>query len=133
VLETYGGKQIVDKVPFEIPADLAGQIVTVEVTAGDGARLDAAPPVDTESLINALRQLLPGNVYAVTLYGSAEGVAIDGKKVEDLPPSALDKLHPQTTTQRVDAFRPMSRTTSPSKRVVNGGAAILVRVASPSK
>lgn len=133
VLETHGGKRVVDKVPFEIPASLAGQIITMEVTAGDGARLDAAPPVDADSLVAALRQLLPGNVYAVTLYGASEGVAIDGIAVKDLPASALDKLYPQTTTQNVASYRPLARTTSPSKRVVNGGAAIMVRVAAPTK
>ena len=36
-----------------------------------------------------------------------EGVALDGKLVKDLPASAQDKLHPQTRTQRVVAYKPL--------------------------
>jgi hypothetical protein len=129
VLESYGKEDVVDKVPFEVPLSLAGQIVTLEVVPGDAARLDAAPATDLKSLYAAIRKLLPGNVYAVSLYGADEGVAVDGIAVKDLPPSAQDKLHPQTTTQRVEAYKPIYRTTSPAKRVINGGASAMIRIA----
>ena len=84
VLDTYGGKQVVDKIPIEVPTSLAGQVVQLEVVPGDSARLDAAPPVDVDTLIAAIRQLLPGDVYAATLYAADEGVALDvrGNRVE---------------------------------------------------
>jgi hypothetical protein len=129
VLETWDKKDVVDVVPFEVPESLAGQIVTLEVTAGDAARLDAAPVTDLKSLMSAIRKLLPGNVYAVSLYGADDGVAVDGIAVRDLPASALDKLHPQSTTQRVEDYRPIMRTTSPAKRVVNGSAAAMIKIA----
>ncbi len=129
VLETYGKKDVVDQVPVEIPAALAGQIVTIEVSAGDAARLDVAPPVDLDSLVAAIRSLLPGNVYAASVYSADEGVAVGGIAVKDLPASAQDRLHPQTSTQRADSFRPIARTTSPAKRVVNGSASFTVRIA----
>ncbi len=129
VLATYAGKDIVDRVPVDVPAALAGGIVQLEVSAGDGARLDAAPPVDLPSLLKAFGQLLPGNVYAVSLYAADEGVALDGKVVRDLPASALDKLHPASTTQRVATYRPVARTLSPATRVVDGSVTVLVRIA----
>jgi hypothetical protein len=128
VLESYGKEEIVDTVPFEVPVALAGQIVTLEVVPGDAARLDAAPATDLKSLYAAIRKLLPGNVYAVSLYGADDGVAVDGVAVRDLPASAQDKLHPQTTTQRAEAYKPIYRTTSPAKRVINGGASLMVRI-----
>jgi hypothetical protein len=128
VLTTYDGKDVVDKVPVDVPASLAGTICQLEVTAGDGAKLDAAPPVDLPSLLTAFGKLLPGDVYAVSLYSADEGVALDGKVVKDLPASALDKLHPGSTTQRVSTYKPVARTTSPAKRVVNGTATVLVRI-----
>jgi len=64
----------------------------------------------------------------VTLYPADEGVAIEGKLVRDLPASAQDKLRPQSHTQRVQAYKPISRTVAPAKRVVNGSASTLVRV-----
>ena len=73
------GKDIVEQVPVDVPEKLAGSIVTLEVTAGDSAKLDAAPPVDLPSLMAAFRKLLPGNVWAATLYPADEGVSLDGK------------------------------------------------------
>ena len=103
-------------------------VVELEVTAGDSAKLDAAPPNDLPSLMAAFRKLLPGTVWAVTIYPADEGVALDGKLVRDLPPSALDKLHPQSHTQRAQAYKPIARTVAPAKRVVNGQTSMLVRV-----
>jgi hypothetical protein len=128
VMGTYDGKDILEDVPVDVPQSLAGSIVQVEVAAGDAAKLDAAPPVDLPSLLGAFRKLLPGNVWAVTLYPADEGVALDGKLVRDLPPSALDKLHPQSHTQRASAYKPIARTVAPAKRVINGQSSMLVRI-----
>ncbi|HET9622444.1 MAG TPA: SpoIVB peptidase S55 domain-containing protein [Kofleriaceae bacterium] len=125
---TWDGKDIVEDVPVDVPASLAGSIVQLEVCAGDAAKLDAPPPVDLPSLLHAFRSLLPGTVWSVTLYPADEGVAVDGKLVRDLPASALDKLHPQSHTQRAAVYKPIARTKSPIKRVVNGTSSTLVRV-----
>ena len=127
-MSTYDGKDIVEDVPVDVPASVAGSIVQIEVTAGDSAKLDAAPPVDLRSLLAAIRKLLPGNVWTVTVYPADEGVALDGKLVRDLPASAADKLHPQSHTQRAQVYKPIARTTSPAQRVVNGTSSTLVRV-----
>ncbi len=127
-LTTYDGKDIVDLVPVDVPVSLAGNIVQLEVTSGDSAKLDAAPPVDLPSLIAAVRKLLPGNTWAATLYPADEGVAVEGKLVRDLPATAHDKLHPQTHTQRAAAYKPIARTVVTASRVVEGTATILVRV-----
>jgi hypothetical protein len=128
LMSTWDGKDVVEDVPVDVPDNLAGSIVQVEVCAGDAAKLDAPPPVDLPSLLHAFRSLLPGTIWAVTLYPADEGVALDGKLVRDLPQSALDKLHPQSHTQRAQLYRPISRTKSPAKRVVNGSSSTLVRV-----
>jgi hypothetical protein len=128
LMSTWDGKDVVEEVPVEVPASLAGGIVQLEVSAGDSAKLDAPPPVDLPSLLNAFRSLLPGNVWSVTLYPADEGIALDGKLVRDLPQSALDKLHPQSHTQRAQVYKPISRTKSPAKRVVNGTSSTLVHI-----
>ncbi len=127
-LKTWDGKDLLEDVPVDVPAHLAGSIVQLEITAGDSAKLDAAPPVDLPSLIAAFRKLLPGNVWAATLYPADEGVAVEGKLVRDLPASAHDKLRPQTHTQRVAAYKPISRTIANAKRVIEGSASTLVRI-----
>lgn len=127
-MQTYNGKDILEPVIVDVPASLAGSIVQLEVSAGDSAKLDAAPPVDLPSLLGAFRRLLPGNVWAVTLYKPDDGVALEGKRVGDLPASALDKLHPQTRTQRVQTYKAIARTVSNAKRVIEGSSSMLVRV-----
>lgn len=128
LMSTWDGKDIIEEVPVEVPAHLAGGIVQLEVCAGDSAKLDAPPPVDLPSLLHAFRSLLPGNVWSVTLYPADEGVALEGKLVRDLPLSALDKLHPQSHTQRAQLYKPIARTRSSARRVVNGTSSTLVRV-----
>ncbi len=127
-MTTYDAKEIVEDVPVDVPASLAGSIVQLEVGAGDAARLDGAPPVDLATLVAALKKLLPGDVWAATIYAPDEGATLDGKLVRDLPASALDKLHPQSHTQRAQTYKPISRTLSPAKRVINGQQTMLVRV-----
>lgn len=129
VLDTYETGEVVEEVPVDVPAELAGSIVQLDVTAGDSARLDAAPPVDLDTLLAAIRKMLPGNVWAATLSVADEGAAVDGVVVKDLPASALDKLHPGSRTQRAQTYKAIARTVSPAKRVLNGGATILVRIA----
>lgn len=128
-MTTYDGAPIVEKVPFDVPASLAGAIVRLEVTAGDAATLDAAPPETLDDLMAALHKLLPGNVLAVTLYSADEGVAIKGKLVRDLPPSAMDRLHPGSRTTHTEIYRPMAQSIYSSRRVINGSQTLLVKIA----
>jgi hypothetical protein len=127
-MTTWNGSDIYERVPVDVPKSLAGSIVQLEVTAGDSAKLDAAPPVDLPSLLAAFRKLLPGNVWTATLSPADEGIAVDGKLVRDLPPSVADKLRPQSHTQRVQPYKPIARTVAPASRVVEGAQSMLVRV-----
>jgi len=128
-LRRYDGRSVIERVPFYVPPGLAGSIVRLEVSAGDSASLDAAPPESVGDLVSVLRKLLPGNVYAVTLFTADEGAAIDGKIIRDLPASALDKLHAGAGTPRVDSYRPIARSTSKASRVINGKQSILIKIA----
>jgi hypothetical protein len=128
LMSTYDNKDIVEDIPVDVPASLAGSIVQLEVGAGDTAKLDGAPPVDLPTLVAAFKKLLPGDVWAATIYAADEGVALDGKLVRDLPASALDKLHPESHTQRASVYKPIARTVSPAPRVINGQSTLLVRV-----
>jgi len=128
LMQSYDSKDIIEEIPVDVPKSLAGSIVQLEITSGDAAKLDSAPPTDFPSLIAAFRKLLPGNVWAATIYPADEGVALDGKLVRDLPASVQDKLHPQSHTQRAQAYKPIARTVSPAKRVIQGSASMLLRV-----
>jgi hypothetical protein len=72
---------------------------------------------------------MPGNVFAVIIETADEGIAIDGKLISDLPASALDKFKQSTTTGRSTVYRPASRSSYPTARVIDGADRILVKVA----
>jgi hypothetical protein len=129
VLSRYDGRRVVERVPFDVPANLAGHIVQVEVSAGDSAKLDLAPPRNLADLIDNLRQMLPGNVFAVTLHTADEGMAVGGRLIRDLPASALDRLNAATASGHASSYRPVARSIAPTSRVISGKQATLMQVA----
>jgi hypothetical protein len=129
VMTRFDGGPVVERIPFDVPRALAGSIVKLEVAPGDLAALDAAPADALADLMAAFRQLLPGNVFAVTLYTAESGVAIRGRLIRDLPASALDRLHTGASTSRAEVYYPIARSVAPSKRVINEKKVISVRVA----
>lgn len=129
VLSRYDGSRVVERVPFDVPANLAGHIVQVEVSAGDSAHVDQAPPRSLDDLVANLRELLPGNVVAVTLRTADEGMAVGGRLIRDLPASALDRLHASAASGHASSFRPLARSVAPTSRVINGKQATLIQVA----
>lgn len=128
-LTTYDGKRWSEAVPFDVPADLAGSIVKLRVTAGDSAGVDAAPPQNLDDLLDVFRRLPPGNTIAVVLYRADAGAAVDGTLIRDLPPSAADRFKMETRKDRATEYHAASRSMVPSRRVIDGSETILVRVA----
>ena len=123
------GSVFTERIPFDVPENLADSIVRLEVTSGDRATPDVAPPKTLQDFLHTLRHSLPGNVYAVTLYTAEEGAAINGKLVRDLPASALDKLYNGSSTAKATQYHAIARSTAPSQRVLMGHAKVLVKVA----
>jgi hypothetical protein len=128
VMSTYDGKDLVEEVAVDVPESLAGSLAQLEIQPGDAAPPDAPPPVDLPTLLAAVRKLLPGTVWAASLY-SGEGVAFDGKAVKDLPPGIADKLATSTRSSVLQPYRPVARTISPAKRPLMGSASLMVRIA----
>jgi hypothetical protein len=128
VLSRYDGKEYTERIPFSVPKNLAGALVKVAVTPGDAARVEAAPPRSVGDMFKTFQKLLPGNVFAVTIYTAEEGVAMNGQLVRDLPASAADKLKTTTRTGVAATHRAMSQSTKKSSRVINGGKSLIVKV-----
>jgi hypothetical protein len=72
--------------------------------------------------------MLPGNVFAVTLYSANEGAAMNGQLIRDMPASALDRLKTTTSTDVAASYRAITQSTKRSPRVITGGQSILVKV-----
>lgn len=128
VLSRYDGKDYTERIHFDVPRHLAGSLVRVAVTPGDAARIDAAPPKSVADMFNTFSKLLPGNVFAVTIYSADEGLAMNGKLVRDLPASAADKLKTTTRSDVSSTYHALAQSTKKSSRVINGGKSLLVKV-----
>lgn len=127
-IEPFQGKSFLKRIPFDVPKSLAGSIVKLEVTSGDAASLYVAPPKTTKDLVEAFRSLLPGTVFATTLYSADVAAAIDGKLIEDLPASALNRLRTVSRTPSLSTRQVQARSLHPTTHVVDGSASILVKV-----
>lgn len=128
VMTTYNGTRVTERVPFDVPESLAGSIVKLEVSPGDMAPVTTAPPNSVDGLLAAFADLLPGNVFAVTIYTAEHGVAVRGVVVNDLPPSAVDRFHLSSRTDRAEVYRPISRSVAPATRALNNRHSLLVKV-----
>jgi len=128
-MRTFNGEDIIERIPFDVPSSLAGSIVKLEVSSGDAAKLDVAPPENLRDLVRGLREVLPGNVFAVTVNTADEGVAVEGKLIRDLPASALDRLRVLSSTPISARYHPITRSTYKSRRVIVGAKSVLIKVA----
>lgn len=129
VMQPYAGRAYVEKIPITIPKRYAGTTLKLEITSGDAARLDVAPPENLEQLVEALRtKTYPGNVLVATIYTPDEGVTLGGRVVPDLPDSALDTARPGASTRKADSHKAMLRVVVPSKRVLQGRQEISFKV-----
>ncbi len=127
-MEPFQGKEFYKRLSFDVPEELAGSIVKLEVSSGDIAGMYVAPPKTPADLVAAFRSLLPGTVYAVTLYSAGQAVAVDGKLIQDLPGSALNRLRSASKTTPLTTRHVQSRSVHPAKRVIDGKTSILVKV-----
>tara|TARA_R110002096_G_scaffold143328_3_gene299223 strand:+ start:84037 stop:85953 length:1917 start_codon:yes stop_codon:yes gene_type:complete len=127
-LEPFQGKSYTKRIAFEVPSELKGSIVKLEVAAGDIASMYVAPPKTIDDLVEAFRSLLPGTVMAVTIYSGEEAAAIDGRLVLDLPSSALNRLRSASNSDSLTTRNVQSRSIHPAKRILDGSASILVKV-----
>lgn len=134
VMQPYGDKPYVERIPIAIPERLAGATIRLEVTSGDTARLDMAPPESLEQLVNGLRtRTFPGNVIVATLYTPEEGVMLGGRIVPNLPDSVLDTVRPAASTIKPEAYKATLREIVPTRRVVRGKQEITFTVKDRSK
>jgi len=129
VLRRFDETEVIERIPFDVPRQLAGSIVKLSVTPGDAAPLDIAPPKSLDDLLSAFGKLMPGNVFAVTLSTADQGAGVDGTLIRDLPASAIDRLAVGSRTPSASPYKAVSQSIAPSSRVINGGQSLLIEVA----
>jgi hypothetical protein len=96
-VRTDSGKQFVERIPVQIPADApAGQLL---ITIGDGATLQESStakvfiPRDLEQLVNTINKIKKNDRLYLKLLRPAPGVVIGTSELPNLPPSIVATLN----------------------------------------
>ncbi|HKP36951.1 MAG TPA: hypothetical protein VJT71_08830 [Pyrinomonadaceae bacterium] len=134
-IRTESGKQFVQRIPVQIPAEISsGPLV---ITVGDGATLQESSaaktfvPNDLNQLVRALNKVKKNDRLYLRLQRPAPGVVIGTSEMPNLPPSVVATLNSDRTSGGYTAL-PLSqlyeRELAPAAFVINGQQTITVTV-----
>ncbi len=126
-LGRYGAPPETRNVRVEIPRELAGQEVELEVAGGHDAQLDLPEPESLDDLIRNIQTRLPGDALVVSLRMPGQGVTLRGRTVPNLPGSAFDALRPSASSDTGEPLANLRRTVVPVGRVVVGRDRVRLR------
>jgi len=134
-VRTDSGKQFVERIPVEIPADLPpGQLL---IFVGDGSALQesssarAFVPRDLGQLVNTINKLKKNDRLYVRLYRTTPGVVIGTSEMPNLPPSVVATLNNERSSggYTVTALSPIyEQELAPAEFVISGQQVLSVVV-----
>ncbi len=124
----YGEAPVTRTVPLEVPRELAGREMDIEVSAGGETTPDLAEPESIGDLVRNLTTNYPDDSLVVTVRMPGQGVTLRGRAVYHLPGSAFDALRPGASSDGGDPLPNVRRTVIPMGRVVTGRDRVRLRV-----
>jgi len=134
-IRTDAGKQFVQRIPVQIPAEISSGPLLI--TVGDGATLqEASPsktfvPLDLGQLVGALNKIKKNDRLYLRLQRPAPGVVIGTSEMPNLPPSMVATLNSDRASGGYTAM-PLSqlfeRELAPAGYVITGQQTITVTV-----
>lgn len=127
-LGRYGATPEIRRIPLEIPRELAGREVEVEVSAGNEAVPDMAEPETLDALVQNLTTRYAEDALVVSFRMPGAGVTVRGRVVPNLPSSALDALRPAVSTDGGEPLANVRRVVVPTGRIVVGRDRVRLRV-----
>jgi hypothetical protein len=130
-LVPHNGPEVMQTVEAELPAELAGKDVEMEIVPGYDVVPELPPPETLEQLLaNAPRQTVAPRSLVIQFRVPSQGIAYRGHVTERLPTFTVDSLRPQNNSSGPDAFPSWSRTVVPMDRYVDGRDKVKVKVRS---
>jgi hypothetical protein len=128
LLGRYGAGPELRTVRVEVPRELAGRELDVEVAGGSEVVPDLAEPESLGDLIRNVSTRYPSDALVVSVRMPGQGVTLRGRVIPNLPGSALDALRPSVSTESGEPFQNFRRTVVPVGRVVLGRDRVRLRV-----
>lgn len=127
-LGQYAGAPITRTIPVQVPRELAGREMEIEVAPGGDTVPDLAEPESIDDLVRNLQVSYPDDALVVSVRMPGQGALIRGRTLYNLPASALDALRPGASTDGAEPLSNVRRTVVPLGRVVLGRDRVRLRV-----
>jgi hypothetical protein len=128
-LTPYAGPAQTRVVEIDIPRELAGETVEIELAPGHQTAPELARPENVADLMASLpKQSLTPDVLVASVKAGGHGVAFKGQVATRLPPGALDTLRSTTATVAPDPVPSVVRTIIPIHHFVTGRDSVKIRV-----
>ena len=134
-VRTDSGKQFVQRIPVQIPAEISSG--PLMITVGDGATLQESSgaktfvPIDLGQLVGAINKVKKNDRLYLKLLRPAPGVVIGTSELPNLPPSVVATLNSDRTSGGYSAM-PLSqiyeRELAPADFLITGQQTITVTV-----
>jgi hypothetical protein len=134
-VRTDSGKQFVQRIPVQIPAEISSG--PLMITVGDGATLQETSgaktfvPLDLGQLVGAINKVKKNDRLYLKLRRPAPGVVIGTSELPNLPPSVVATLNSDRTSGGYSAM-PLSqiyeREIAPAAFLITGQQTITVTV-----
>ena len=128
LLGRYGAGPEMHTVRLEVPRELAGRELDLEIAGGNEVVPDLAEPESLDDLIRNVATRFPDDALVVSMRMPGQGVTLRGRVIPNLPGSALDTLRPSVSTESGEPFMNYRRTVVPVGRVVLGRDRVRLRV-----
>jgi len=128
-LRPFSGSEITRSAEIQIPPELAGKDVEVEVVPGYEVVPDVAPPENLDQLLaNATRATLRAKTIVMQIKMPTQGVVFGGHVAPRLPSFALDALRPTTSDVAPEVIASYVRSLVPVDQYVDGRDKVKIKV-----
>ena len=116
----YDDKEQILSIPVKIPVTAAGKEIKVEVAGGELVSPVMAPPRNLDDALKNLNRFYPAKSLVVSINVPGEGIAMQGRILEQLPPSAVSTLNPATGVDQIQRYRTALRKVTETGFLVDG-------------
>ncbi len=116
----YDDQEQLLSIPVRIPVTSAGKEVKIEVAGGEYVAPVMPPPRNLDDALTNLNRFYPAKSLVVSINVPGEGIAMQGRILEQLPPSAVSTLNPATGVDQIERYRTALRKVTETSFLVDG-------------
>jgi hypothetical protein len=128
-LVPFAGPEQIKVVQVDIPPELAGSTVDIELTPGHQTVVELPKPENVSELMaNLPRMAMAPDVLVASVRVGGQALAFKGQVASRLPPGALDTLRSHSSTVAPETFPSVVRTVIPLHQFVIGKDQVRIRV-----